>query len=214
MSQTWVCKEWKVSLHLAVWVLATEVIIDFMCKGMMKMYDNVDWNMAGAVEEIRELAAQSAALAIKENKKAVLLAWEAVYLIEKTANLEGLFAIEDKLEYFGQLKVPFYDVLELAIRMLMDGMGYQVILEVMTNDFYTRKQDAVTVLILYFYMACALEIEEGLCAALAEENDVEAERQDVIPLQTAKPVSNLMEKNLELIPKEYQKEFMEVLYCC
>lgn len=53
---------------------------------------------------------------------------------------------------------------KLTIRMLVDGMESLIILEVMTNDFYTRKQDAV--LTMCFYMACVLEVEEALCAIL------------------------------------------------
>lgn len=183
--------------------------IDLMCKDITEMYNDLDWDMTEAVVEIRELAVESAGQAIREDKKAVLLAWEAVNLIEKTANQEGLLALEDKLEHFQRVKVPFYEVLELMIRMLVDGMDHQFILEVMTNDFYTRVQNAVTRLVFCLYMSCVQDIEENYRAYReAEKAALEHSGENITFFpRTAAFASDGMRRRLELIPEEYREEF-------
>jgi len=175
------------------------------------MYSDSDWDMAETVQEIRCLAAKLAKQAMQEDMQSVFMAWKVMYFMEKTADQEGLLALENQLEYLQKAKVPFYEFLKSIVYMMVDGTPISLILEVMTNDFYTRKREAVTVLILYFYMQCVQDIEENFRAYLAEVSDLESKGENVELLSTAKRALDLMRRNLELIPKEYQNQFLEIL---
>lgn len=169
------------------------------------MYDDLDWDMTETVAEIRELAVSLAEQAISEDKEKVLFSWRIACMMERIAAHKGLLALKDAVESFSEERVPFYNFLKSGAGMLVDGTPLSLILEVMTNDFYTRKQDAVMVLILCFYMLCILEIEERFRAVLLEETDGE-------PIEKGKEMlsaagSGFMEKAWGVIPERNKEEF-------
>lgn len=184
--------------------------IDLIGRDIIDMYDDLDWNMAESVEEIRKLAAALAEQAVEEDRQTVLLAWQVIYMMERTADQEGLLALGEKLETYPKRKVPFRDFLKPAVHMLVEGVDISLILEVMTNDFYTRKQEAVNVLILYFYVSCIRDIAENFRTVLTEGDEEEETGKDIAALPIETPFLNLMGNYLELIPEKYRGAFIEV----
>lgn len=175
------------------------------------MYSDSDWNMTETIQEIRCLAGNFAKQAMEEDMQSVFQAWKVVCFMEKTAAQEGLLALENKVKYMQKEKVPFYGFLRLIAHMLVDGTSLYLILEVMTNDFYTRKQEAGTVLILYFYMRCVQDIEENDRAYLAEKSDLESKGENIELLFWEKHPLDSMKRNLELIPDEFRDKFLEIV---
>lgn len=169
------------------------------------MYDDLDWDMTETVAEIKGLAAGLAEQAINEDGENVLFAWKITCMMERIAVGKGLLALEAVVESFSEERVSFYVFLKFGVCMLVDGTPLPLILEVMTNDFYTRKQDAVTVLILCFYMFCILEIEEKFRVVLLEDTDGEPVEKGKVAPSTSGSV--LMEKAWELIPEKNKEEY-------
>ena len=158
------------------------------------MFFETKWDMTEKVADIRALAEKSAVQAIETFPEEVRKAWKAMAYMEKTVEEEGILALEEKLPELEKLEIPRYETIKTVILLLTDATDTSLILEVLVNDYYIENQSDAQTFIAYLYMLCVQNIKEHLS----------------LYSPSPQSFSEILEKDLKLIPEEYREEFAKV----
>lgn len=156
-----------------------------------------EWDMMPTVAEIKEQVLKNVDKAFKTNKKEIFRAWRTVFFLLRTVLKSGVLGMEEAIVNLRTEKIPIYHYLESIVWMLTDATEINLILEVMTNDFFSRNNPKPgEAFILYLYMTLVLQMyreDTGVFPSAKNIDDMTLEQ--------------ILEMNLEIIPPEYQDEF-------
>lgn len=123
------------------------------------MFRNMEWDMMSEAETLREKAILASDEAFEKGKDRIFSAWKIVVQLVKMIYEEGLLAAESEIENLSAKDVPFYDYLHILICLMTDGTSQNLILEIVSNDYYTRKNlKEEELYILYLYMTLVQQV--------------------------------------------------------
>lgn len=116
----------------------------------MYYIDEID--MMGAFASICTQTGKNVGHVVAEKKEEVNLAVQLVLSMQKTAEDEGLLALEYMLEDIKSSQAPCADFLPDKIMMIVNGTYANIVTEIMINQFYVRNPDDFEAVILFIYM--------------------------------------------------------------
>lgn len=117
------------------------------------------WSMDYSYYAIYEEAKENATSAFGQDSEAIIKALSLVSKVNEVVEKEGLLAVEECIDMMSG-QILYGDVWTEAILMLIDGMDIDVILEYISNDYFTREKNPVTTWIYLIYMYSLRYISE------------------------------------------------------
>ena len=117
------------------------------------------WSMDYSYYAIYEEAKENAISAFGQDSEAIIKALSLVSKVNEVVEKEGLLAVEECIDMMSG-QILYGDVWTEAILMLIDGMDIDVILEYISNDYFTREKNPVTTWIYLIYMYSLRYISE------------------------------------------------------
>ncbi len=154
--------------------------------------------MTESLEEIKILAMKVQESAFYKYKEEIFKAWKLTYLLLDFVEEQGMLTLQEKLENLKKSNVPLIDILTNVILLLVDGENLNIIIEIMINDFYTRKLQNQEIYLAYLYMICIKEIKQDSYNLLLD-------------FPKRKFANKWVQNHFFLIPEKYQKELLEYI---
>ena len=127
------------------------------------------WSMDYSYYAIYEEAKENAICAFGQDSEAIIKALSLVSKVHDIVENEGLLAVEECIDMMSG-QILYGDVWTEAILMLIDGMDIDVILEYISNDYFTRDKNPVTTWIYLIYMYSLRYINEQRRELLKEHS--------------------------------------------
>jgi len=157
-----------------------------------------EWDMTESLEEIKILAMKVQESAFHKYKEEIFKAWKLTYLLLDFVEEQGMLTLQEKLENLKKSNVPLIDILTNVILLLVDGEKLNIIIEIMINDFYTRKLQNQEIYFAYIYMICIKEIKQDSYNLLLD-------------FPKRKFANKWVQNHFFLVPEKYQRELLEYI---